>query len=313
MTLSISRRAALLLSGASMLAMPAAAFAQTARGDETGLREIVVTANRRAEDLQQAPLAISAVSSEELELRGLTEIKDLSAISPNVSIIGGTTNATAAVVSIRGIPSAADETQGFDSPIGLYLDGVFLARSSAASFEVADIERVEVLRGPQGTLFGRNTTGGAINFITKKPSSDASLKVTLGAGNFGLWSGKAILNSGDLGGVRLSLGALHRQRNGVVDNLLEPDKSRDPGGYKTTGVRFAAEIDLTDSITLYNVFDYTRTRGQPHVQQLAEVGTGVFRPNVVYQGNTFAVLLRYQDAIRKSFEARHYRTFDALP
>ena len=149
--------------------------------------EIVVTANKREENLQAiASGDFGRISSEQLELRGLTEVKDLSAIAPNVSIIGGTTNATAAVVSIRGIPTPADETQGFDSPIGLYLDGVYLARSSAASFEVADIERVEVLRGPQGTLFGRNTTGGAINFITKKPDDDASLKVKIGGGQ--LWA-----------------------------------------------------------------------------------------------------------------------------
>ncbi|MBK8374803.1 MAG: TonB-dependent receptor [Sphingomonadales bacterium] len=238
--------------------------------------------------MQQAPLSISAVSAEQLELRGLSEVKELSAIAPNVSVLGGTTNASAAVVSIRGIPSAADETQGYDSPIGLYLDGVFLARSSAASFEVADIERVEVLRGPQGTLFGRNTTGGAINFITKKPSDEASFKLKFGAGNYGQLLGKAILNSGDLGGTRISLGYMQRKRDGVVDNLLEPKDSRDPGSHDIRAARFAFDSDLSDRINIYNVFDYTRVSGQPHVQQLAEVGTGVFRPNVVYEGNTFA-------------------------
>lgn len=282
----IAARSALLASvGFAVMASPA--LAQSATADE-GIGEIVVTANKREENLQQVPLSISAVSSEQLELRGLSEVKDLSAIAPNVVVQGSTTNATAAVVSIRGIPSAADETQGFDSPIGLYLDGVFLARSSAASFEVADIERVEVLRGPQGTLFGRNTTGGAINFITKKPSNDAGFKLTMGGGNYGLMGGKAIINSGDIGGARLSFGVLYRQRNGVVDNLLEPDKSKDPGSYRTTGFRFALDVDLADNITFYNVLDYTRTKGQPHVQQLAEVGNGVVRPNVVFEGNTFA-------------------------
>ena len=107
----------------------------------------------------------------------LAGVEDISALAPNVSISGGTTNATAAVITIRGIPTAADETQGYDSPIGMYLDGVYLARSSAASFEVAEIERIEVLRGPQGTLFGRNTTGGAVNFITKLPDDDFGLQV----------------------------------------------------------------------------------------------------------------------------------------
>jgi iron complex outermembrane recepter protein len=281
---------ALLLTSVSMTGLAVPAFAQTAEADDSGLDEIVVTANKREENLQQAPLSISAISSEQMELRGLTEVKDLSAIAPNVSIVGGTTNSTAAVVSIRGIPSAADETQGFDSPIGLYLDGVFLARSSAASFEVADIERVEVLRGPQGTLFGRNTTGGAINFITKKPDDEASFKLKIGGGNYGQLTGRAILNSGDIGGARLSLGYMQRKRNGVVDNLLEPKDSRDPGSHNIRAVRFAAEVDVTDSISIYNVLDYTRVVGQPHVQQLAEVGNGVFRPNVVYQGNTFAAV-----------------------
>lgn len=277
-----------LLASASITGIATPAFAQAAAEEETGLGEIVVTAQKREENLQQIPIAISAISSKQLELRGLSEIKDLSAIAPNVSIIGGTTNATAAVVSIRGIPTPADETQGFDSPIGLYLDGVYLARSSAASFEVADIERVEVLRGPQGTLFGRNTTGGAINFITKKPDQDASLKVKLGYGNFDQMMGRFILNSGDVGGARFSLGYMHRQRDGVVDNLLEPKDARDPGGHKIRSVRFATDIDISDNITLYNVLDYTRITGQPHVQQLAAVGNGVFRPNIVYQGNTFS-------------------------
>lgn len=285
----------ILLSSVSfaVLAMPSFAQVAAAQGpaeDRGGLNEIIVTAQKRGENLQRAPLAISAVTAKQLELRGLTEVKDLSAIAPNVSIVGGTTNSTAAVVSIRGIPSAADETQGFDSPIGLYLDGVFLARSSAASFEIADIERVEVLRGPQGTLFGRNTTGGAINFITKKPSDDASLKVKLGGGNYGQLLGKAILNTGDIGGARISLGYLERKRNGVVDNLLEPKNSKDPGSSQVRAARLAVDVDVSDRINIYNVFDYTRIIGQPHVQQLAEVGNGVFRPNVVYQGNTFAAV-----------------------
>jgi iron complex outermembrane receptor protein len=279
---------ATLLAGVSMAGFVVPAYAQDADEGSSGLEEIVVTANKREENLQQAPLAISAVGSEQLELRGLSEVKDLSAIAPNVSIVGGTTNATAAVVSIRGIPSPADETQGYDSPIGLYQDGVYLARSSAASFEVADIERVEVLRGPQGTLFGRNTTGGAINFITKKPDNEASLKLKFGAGNYGQMLGRFVLNSGDLGGARMSLGYLRRERNGIVDNLLEPKDSRDPGSSKVDSARWAVEIDLADNITAYNVLDWTQITGQPHFQQLAEVGMGVFRPNVVYQGNTFA-------------------------
>lgn len=110
---------------------------------------------------------------------------------------------------------------GYDSPIGIYVDGIYMARSAASSFEVADIERVEVLRGPQGTLFGRNTTGGAINFVTRLPDREASLSLRVGGGNLGQINARAILNSGTIGGaLRTSLGVLYRKRNGMPQSTL---------------------------------------------------------------------------------------------
>jgi iron complex outermembrane recepter protein len=274
------------LLGVSALALGAGpAMAQGANDDD---RVIVVSANKREQTLQETPIAITAVTAADVELRGISETKDLSAIAPNVTVSGATTNATAAVVTIRGIPTPGDETQGFDSPIGLYLDGVYLARSAAASFEVADIERIEVLRGPQGTLFGRNTTGGAINYVTKRPDNDFSLKAKIGYGNFNYKNGRLLLHTGDLGGVRMSAGYVYKARDGVVDNLLEPKDSRDPGGYETHGLRFAIEGDLADNLVVTNVFDWTQTKGVPPVNQLAGVGDGTFRPNVTIGGFTFA-------------------------
>ncbi|MBL0114462.1 MAG: TonB-dependent receptor plug domain-containing protein [Sphingomonadales bacterium] len=173
-----NRKAAFaLLAGVSIGSFVMPAYAQGAENDDSVLGDIVVTAQKREQNLQDIPLSISAISGAQAEFQGLAEIKDIGALAPNVSVLGGTTNSSAAVVTIRGVPTPADETQGFDSPIGLYLDGVYLARSSTSSFEVADIERIEVLRGPQGTLFGRNTTGGAVNFITREPSEETSLKL----------------------------------------------------------------------------------------------------------------------------------------
>lgn len=271
--------------------LPTFALAQdeTAPPPESGFGgEIVVTAQKRAENLQEVPIAISAVSAEKVELLGITEVKDLSALAPNVAVLPGTTNATAAVISIRGIPTPADETQGFDSPIGLYIDGVYQARSSAASYEVADIERVEVLRGPQGTLFGRNTTGGAINIITKLPPEEASIQGKLGYGNFDQMLGKITLNTGDYDGFSLSLGYLHKQRDGVVDNLLEPDDDRDPGGNNIDSVRAAMTLEGYGPFTFTNIFDWTQIDGVPHANQLAQVGDGTFRPNVTIDGFTYA-------------------------
>lgn len=283
--LRISSRMAL-LTGVAIAAIGTPAYAQdnSAAADDTGgLAEIVVTADKRTTNLQQTPIAISAVTSEQMELRQLNEVKDLGSIAPNVAVNGGTTNATAAVITIRGIPTAADETQGYDSPIGVYLDGVYLARSSAASFDVADIERVEVLRGPQGTLFGRNTTGGAVNFVTRKPDNEFGVRVKAGAGNYGLWQIKGTLETGTIGDVmRMSITGMHKQRNGTVDNLLQPKKSLDPGGYKIDGFRIAGEVDLADNIKLTNIFDWTQIKGVPPANQLSAVGDGTARPDVLF-------------------------------
>lgn len=188
------------LAGAAICGLAAPAFAQgteqsASDAAEQGVGEIVVTAQKRSESLQRTPIAISAIPAAQLDLQGIAEAKDLSAIAPNLSVVGATTNATAAVISIRGIPTSADETQGYDSSIGVYVDGIYMARSSAATFEVADIERVEVLRGPQGTLFGRNTTGGAVNFITRAPSSEAGLSLRAGIGNYDMRTARAVFNT----------------------------------------------------------------------------------------------------------------------
>ncbi|MXO74346.1 TonB-dependent receptor [Altererythrobacter aerius] len=285
-----------LFASASIAALvcPAVAAAQdaadeTEQGNAGGLNEIVVTADKRTENLQEVPIAISAVQAADLELRGLTEAKDLSAVVPNVVVSGATTNATASVITIRGIPTAADETQGYDSPIGVYLDGVYLARSSASTFEVADIERVEVLRGPQGTLFGRNTTGGAINFITRLPEDETRVKLRAGYGNYNAWNVRALVDTGLWGdsGVKMSFGYLHRERDGVVDNILEPDDSRDPGGINVDSFRWATQVDR-GIVSFTNTFDYTVIEGVTFANQLAEVGDGTFRPNVTIDGFQFA-------------------------
>ena len=263
----------LLLAGASALAVASPAMAQDA--SHGGLEEIVVTAQKREQNLQQVPLAVSAVSGEQLELRGITETKQLGAIAPNVAALGGTTSGGAAVLTIRGIATPADETQGFDSPVGLYIDGVYLARSAASTFELGEIERVEVLRGPQGTLFGRNTTAGAINFITRQPSTKAGLSLKAGYGNYDLWSIRGAADTGNLANdtLRMSISGMYKKRDGVVDNRLQPD-NRDPGSDETFGGRLAIVWEPSSAVKITNIADYTKSTGIPLPMQLAAVGTG---------------------------------------
>ena len=281
----------LLLAGIAMTFMSEPVLAQNAPADSADngkLEEIVVTAQKREQNLQTTPLAITAITAVQAELRGISEVKDIASLAPNVVVLQGTTNASAAVVTIRGIATAADESQGFDSPIGIYQDGIYIARSSAASNEVADIARIEVLRGPQGTLFGRNTTGGAVNFITREPGKDAMLKVRAGYGNYNLIQTRAIADTGELGGgLRMSFGFVYKRRDGTVDNLLQPKDSKDPGSYRTIGGRWATVFEPSDTLKITNVFDYTKVRGVLPATQLAALGDGVARGTTTVGGGVF--------------------------
>ncbi len=138
------------------------------------LEEIVVTARKRQENMQDTPVAVTAFTGNELEAKGLTNLVDLSGFAPNVSIasngFAGAGNYSAAI-NIRGL-GQTEFLPHLDPAVGIYIDGVYFGRAVGAAMELVDLERVEILRGPQGTLFGKNTIGGAINLISKKPSGE---------------------------------------------------------------------------------------------------------------------------------------------
>ena len=288
MILNMPVRKSALLAGVASVLLCQPVFAAEQDSGSGKLDEIIVTAQKREENLQQIPISVSAISGVQAEFRGISEVKDISSLAPNVTVLQGTTNATAAVVTIRGIPTAGDESQGYDSPIGLYIDGVYVARSSAASNEVADIERIEVLRGPQGTLFGRNTTGGAVNFITREPGHDAKLKIRGGYGNFNLVQARVIADTGDIApSLRMSFGFVYKRRDGTVDNLLQPDKALDPGAFRTIGARWATVVEPSSDFKFTNVFDYTKVKGIVSASQLSAVGDGVSRGTTTINGGVF--------------------------
>ena len=145
------------------------AYSGRLRADE----EIVVTARKREESLQEIPIAVTAFTAESLESRGVNDLRDVGDFAPNVdfSVSNGLGGATSeATVFIRGI-GQLDTALFADPGVGIYVDGVYLARAGGSVLDLLDLERVEVLRGPQGTLFGKNTTGGAISLITRKPTA----------------------------------------------------------------------------------------------------------------------------------------------
>ena len=223
------------------------ALAQTAEGDMPPAAEddsavmdrVVVTARRTEESLQEVPIAVTAVSGDALDRRQSDNIGDIQSLIPNATFNphGGSNNN--ANVTIRGV-GQTDQFFMFDPGVGIYLDDVYLARSQAALFETVDIERIEVLRGPQGTLYGKNTSGGAIKVITRDPLLDAfEGNATLTLGSFEAVTGRLSVNVPvveNVFGLRGTL--LVKQRDGFVDNLDtgEDTHTRDYVGGQITGL-----------------------------------------------------------------------------
>ncbi len=160
----------------------ASASAQTV--DAGAVEEITVTARRREESLQHVPIAISAYTGEDLELRGAIDITELQRDTPNMTLQVARGSNSTLIAFLRGV-GQQDPLWGFDPGVGLYVDDIYIARPQGAVLDIFDVERVEILRGPQGTLYGRNTIGGAVKYVTRRISEDSELRVrgTVGTAN----------------------------------------------------------------------------------------------------------------------------------
>ena len=182
-----SRKIALLAASSmcSVLALGSPAFAQNEQAPSTsGIEDIVVTAQKREESLQKTPISIVAFTGEDLAKNGINEITDLRSQVPSLQIVPHPNSGVTTRIFMRGVGNNDDQiTQ--DPSVAVYVDGVYLARTQGLVTEVAELERIEVLRGPQGSLYGRNATGGAINFITRAPDlDDLRIKQTFSVGNY---------------------------------------------------------------------------------------------------------------------------------
>lgn len=172
------------LTMATLIGTPIAQAEETAAGANRFIEEVVVVARKREETAQSVPIPITALSEEQLDNRNITEIQDLEKLSPNTSINYSAVNGTAISVFMRGIGQTNwSATQ--DPKIGIYVDDVYLSRPQGGLLDMMDVNRVEILRGPQGTLFGRNTTAGLIQIINNKPTMESETSIRLGAGTRG--------------------------------------------------------------------------------------------------------------------------------
>jgi iron complex outermembrane receptor protein len=178
---------AALLASAAIAAAPVAAHAQAAAAQSEGVasvEELVVTARRREETLKDVPVAVTAVTGERLEQQGARDITTLQQFTPNLTLQVARGSNSTLISFIRGV-GQQDPLWGFEPGVGLYVDDVYIARPQAAVLDIYDIERIEVLRGPQGTLYGRNTIGGAIKYVTNRigPETEARIKAQYGSYN----------------------------------------------------------------------------------------------------------------------------------
>lgn len=265
-----------LLGGVAALSLMAgSAFAQAqqqaqaqqaqAQQAQTGaLEEIVVTAQRRSESLQSVPIAVSAFTSAELERRQVTKTIDLVNFVPNMTGSNNTSLGTANTYSLRSL-SSGETIPTTDPPVGTYVDDVFVARQNANNFSFFDVERVEILRGPQGTLFGRNTTGGAIAVYMRKPSEEFGGYVNVAYGRYSRLEVNGTVDVPFNDKVMTKFSAYFNDDKGYVKNLFTGERLNDE---KSTGYRAALRVKISDDVLWDASTEYVELGAWQHHQRL---------------------------------------------
>lgn len=191
--------------------------AEEAEDEEETSNVVIVTAQKRSERIIEVPIAISVFPSEAIDQTGIQELREIGDFIPNMTVTQGTDFNSRIVIRGVGAPS---RNIGFDSRVGVYLDGVYLGQGPSVNQDLVDLERVEVLRGPQGTLFGKNTVAGAVSLVSKKPSGEFEGKATINVGNFNAIEGKLSVDFGITETVFAKLAVSSRTRDGYIKNIF---------------------------------------------------------------------------------------------
>jgi iron complex outermembrane receptor protein len=293
--------------GATVIASPALAQQADRAG---GLEEIIVTAQKRVESAQDVPIALSVFDAGTLQRANIRRIEEIVMRTPNFTMMR--VNVGEPQFYIRGVGSNSDSAAG-DPTVGVFQDEVYIGRISGAAFDVFDMERVEVLRGPQGTLFGRNTSGGAVNFIPKRPEQDFYASAELDAGNYSSLAGRAVLNGGLTDTIAGRLSVSHRSHDGYSENITTGDELDDEDNWSA---RAQLLFGIGESSRLLLAYDFVTddTAGN------ARVPFPVFDTGQVGAGNNLALgaLRRIWPAgsdVRKSYsvpESFQERDIDGL-
>ena len=254
--------------------MPVAAFAaDAAAAPEAAAAEsgegapIIVTATKRETDLQKTPIAIAVIGSADLEKQHVQSLIDLaSGTVPSLRVATFEARQSALTVGIRGIvPFDANQTAR-DQGVGVYLDGVYLGRQQGLNAALFDVQRIEVLRGPQGTLFGRNTEGGALSIVTKAPTGEFGGRVEAGIGNYGQRTGEAHIDFPEFNNISIKVDGVYQHQDATVKNPAAGQVGWNY--YDRVGGRIQAQWKPVDGFTANISFDKSRDDNTPMYSQL---------------------------------------------
>ncbi len=251
---------------ASLADDQSAAEAQSASGEDG---EIIVTAQRREERLVDVPIAVSAVSAAALERSGVQNINNVQSLIPNFQVNQTPGNSFSPLISLRGIAPSADTSLARDQPVGLYLDGVPVAKSTGAAFDTVDLERVEVLRGPQGTLYGKNTIGGAVNMITRKPTGEFGGQAWVSYGSWNRIQRRVSVDLPEVANFKVKLGYSGNSQDGYWRNAAT---NRYFGEQELNAGRADVLWEPSDSFSARYVYDISNAKGTPTLLAISAVG-----------------------------------------
>lgn len=256
---------ALLLTTAAMVIYPASqASAQESSmapdAESGGLEEIIVTARKRDENIQDVPASISALSAGELERRFDSDVRDFAGASPNI-VIDDTQQGPGGVaaVYIRGI-GVADVEKSVDPAVGVVFDDVYIGQSSGSLLKAIDIDRVEVLRGPQGTLFGRNATGGVINLARSRPTYDFTGKARATYSRFDTLKVEGVASTGISENVAVKVSGAYEKSDGYIFNSFYNQPGQRSEFYAVAG---ALLFEPTDNLDIQISYDHQKTKQDP--------------------------------------------------
>ncbi|NBC21879.1 MAG: TonB-dependent receptor plug domain-containing protein, partial [Gammaproteobacteria bacterium] len=255
---------------------------QPAAAQEAGmLEEIIVTAQKREQSLQEVPISVTAIGEQAIQEGKITGVQEVALETPNFTMTQF--NIGEPQYYIRGIGNSLDSA-GSDPAVATFIDEVYVGRSAGTAMDLYDLDRVEVLRGPQGTLFGKNVVGGALNIITKRPTPEFEAKFGATVGNYSQTVLRGFVNGAIADNVSGKLSFSRRQRDGYVDNVVDGEEYHDEDNFSARGQLLFNVADATEVLVGFDWATDDQAGNCRNVNNLDKndpLGLAVFYPPVI--------------------------------